>query len=255
MVAWTTSVIGEGRQMEGTEIYFRGALNRLQWWVGCQQWWRWVDGLRRKRGESGITPQSFWIELLWGPWWYLQKDWEGLGEVWASLLLLFSLLVVSDYLPPHGLQHARLPCPSPSPGACSNSEPFSQWCNPAISSSVIPFFSRLQSFPASGSFQMSRLFTSGGQSIGVSASASVLPKNIQDWFPLGLTGLISLRDSLKDSQGSSPTPQFKSINSPVLCGVWNGRWITQLELVKPATVCNTYKRGQVEMVMSMNLWT
>ena len=152
-----------------------------------------VDGLRSKRGESGITPQSFWTELLWGPWWYLRKDWEGLGEVWASLLLLFSHLVVSDYLPPHGLQHARLPCPSPSPGACSNSRPFSQWCNPAISSSVIPFFSRLQSFPASGSFQMSRLFTSGGQSVGVSASASVLPKNIQDWFPLGWTGLISLR--------------------------------------------------------------
>ena len=87
----------------------------------------------------------------------------------------------------------RLPCPSPTPRACSNSCPSSQWCHPTISSSVIPFSSCLQSFPASGSFPMSRLFASGGQSIGVSASASVLPMNIQDWFPLGLTGWISLQ--------------------------------------------------------------
>ena len=95
-------------------------------------------------------------------------------------------------LQPHGLQHARLPCPSPSPGACSNSCPLSQWCHPTISSSVVPFSSCLQSFPASGSFPMSWLFASGGQSIGALASASVLPVNIPDWFPLGLTGLISL---------------------------------------------------------------
>ena len=90
------------------------------------------------------------------------------------------------------LQHSRLPCPSPSTGAYSNSCPLSQWCHPTISSSVSPFSSCLQSFPASGSFLMSQLFTSGGQSIGASASTSVLPKNIQDWFPLGFTGLISL---------------------------------------------------------------
>ena len=100
---------------------------------------------------------------------------------------------MSNSLRPHGQQHARLPSPSPSPGACSNSCPLSQWCHPTISSSVIPFPSCLQSFPASGSFLMSQLFTSGGQSIGASASASVLPMNIQDWFPLGLTGLISLQ--------------------------------------------------------------
>ena len=93
----------------------------------------------------------------------------------------------------HGLQHARLPCPSPTPGACSNSCPSSWWCHPTISSSVIPFFFHLQSFPASGFFPMNQFFTSGGQNIGVSASASVLPVNIQDWFPLGLTGLISLQ--------------------------------------------------------------
>ena len=131
-----------------------------------------------------------------------------------KLLLLFIHSVVSDSLWPHGLQHARLPCPSPSPRACSNSCPLSQWCHPTISSSVVPFSSCSQSFPASGSFPINWLFTLGGQSIGVSASASVLPINIQDWFPLGLIGWISLQS--RDSQESSPTPQFKSINSLVL---------------------------------------
>ena len=92
----------------------------------------------------------------------------------------------------YGLQHARLPCPSPTPGACSNSCPLSQWCHLTISSSVVPFSSCLQSFPASGSFPLSQFFTSGGQSIGVSALASVLPMNIQHWFPWGWTGWISL---------------------------------------------------------------
>ena len=104
----------------------------------------------------------------------------------------FSCSVMSNSLWPHGLQHARLPCPSPTPGACSNSCPLSQWCHPTTSSSVILFFCP-QSFPASVSFPMSQFFTSGGQSIGASASTSVLPMNIQDWFPLGLTGWISLQ--------------------------------------------------------------
>ena len=99
----------------------------------------------------------------------------------------------SDYLWPHGLQHTRPPCLSPTPGVYSNPCPLSWWCHPTISSSVIPFSPSLQSFPASGSFQMSQLFASGGQSIGVSASTSVLPKNIHDWFPLGWTGWISLQ--------------------------------------------------------------
>ena len=98
---------------------------------------------------------------------------------------------MSDSLWPHGLQHARLPCLSASPGDCSDSRPLSWWCHPIITSSVIPFSSCLQSFQASESFPMSQFFSSGGQSIG--ASASVLPMNIQDWFPLGLTGLISLQ--------------------------------------------------------------
>ena len=121
---------------------------------------------------------------------------------------------MSDSLRPHGLQHDRPPYPSPTPRVYSNSCPSSGWYHPTISSSIIPFSSRLQSFPASGSFQMSQLFASGGQSIGVSATASVLPMNIQDSFPLGLTDLISLQS--KDSQESSPTSQFKSISSLVL---------------------------------------
>ena len=93
---------------------------------------------------------------------------------------------------PHGWQHTRIPCTSPTPGACSNSRPLSQWCHPTISLSVVPFSSCLQSFPALGSFPMSLFFTSGGQSIRASSSASVLPVNIQGWFPLGLNGLIAL---------------------------------------------------------------
>ena len=108
------------------------------------------------------------------------------------LFIQFSCSVVSDSLQPHGLQNTWLPCPSPTPRAYSNSRPLHRWCHPTISSSGIPF-SCLQSFPASGSFQMSQFFTSGGQNIRVSASASVLPMNIQDWFPLGLTGFISLQ--------------------------------------------------------------
>ena len=126
----------------------------------------------------------------------------------------FSCSVVSDSLRPHEPQRARPPCPSPTPGVHSNSCPSSRWCHSAISSSVIPFSSRLQSFPASGFFPISQFFTSNGQSIGVSASASVLLMNIQDWFPLGWTGWISLQ-----SKGLSrvfSTPQFKSINSSVL---------------------------------------
>ena len=105
----------------------------------------------------------------------------------------YSCSAVSNSLWSHGLQHPRLPCPSPAPEACSNSSPLSLWCHPTISSSVISFSSCLQSSLASGSFPISKFFTSGGQTIRVSASASILPMNIQDWFLLGLTGLISLQ--------------------------------------------------------------
>ena len=121
---------------------------------------------------------------------------------------------MSDSLRLHGLQHARPPCPPSTTGADSNSCPLSRWCHPTISSSVVPFSFCLQSFPASGSFPRSQFFTSGGQRIRLSASASVLPMNIQDWFPLGWTGSNSLQS--KDSQESSPTPQFESIISSAL---------------------------------------
>ena len=120
-------------------------------------------------------------------------------DSWISVTVLrsqyhsqyqFSCSVVSNSLWPHGLQHARPPCPSPTPGACSNSCPSCRWCHPIISSFVLPFYSCLQSFPSSGSFPVSHFFTTSGQSIGVSASASVLPMTIQDWFPLGVQGTL-----------------------------------------------------------------
>ena len=126
----------------------------------------------------------------------------------------FSCSVMSDSLRPHEPQHTRLSCPSPTRRACSNSCPSSGWCHQTISSSVISFSSHLWSLPASGSFPMSQPFASGGQSIGVSASASVLPMNSQDWSPLD--GLLGSPCSPRDSQESSPTPQFKSINSLTL---------------------------------------
>ena len=126
----------------------------------------------------------------------------------------FSRSVMSDSLWPHELQHTRPPCPSPSPGVHSDSHPSSWWCHPAISSSVVPFSSCPQSLPASESFPMSQLFAWGGQSTGVLALASLLPKKFQGWSTSEWTCWISLQS--KDSQESSPTPQFKSINSSTL---------------------------------------
>ena len=122
---------------------------------------------------------------------FIQRSYADSQRSFSSIQ--FSHSVVSDSLWPHESQHTRPPCPSPTPGIYPNSRPLSWWCHPTISSSVVPFSSCLQSFPASGSFQMSQLFTSGGQSSGVSASTSVLPMNSQDWFPLGLIGLIFLQ--------------------------------------------------------------
>ena len=126
----------------------------------------------------------------------------------------FSPSVVSDSLRPHESQHARPPCPSPTPGVHSDSRPSSQWCHPAISFSVVPFSSCPQSLPASESLPMSQLFGWGGQSTGVSALASFLPKKSQGWSPSEWTGWSPC--SPRDSQESSPTPQFKSINSLAL---------------------------------------
>ena len=133
----------------------------------------------------------------------------------------FSHSVMSNSLRLHEPQHARPPCPSPTPGVHPNSCPSSQWCHPTISSSVVPFSSCLQSFPASGSFQMSQLFTSGGQIIGASASASVVPMNIQDWSPLGLTGWISLQ-----SKGLSRV--FSNTIAQKLILQWSAFFMVQL---------------------------
>ena len=120
-----------------------------------------------------------------------------IGDLFLCIYVIFSVQftcsVVSHSLWPHGLQHVRPPCPSPTPGIYSNSCPLSWWCHPTISSSDVPFSSCLLSFPASGSFQMSQVFALGGQSIAVSAWTSVFPMNVQDWFPLGWTGWISLQ--------------------------------------------------------------
>ena len=156
----------------------------------------------------------FWflIQLCQTLQWELEdvrtRQWQRKLVAHHSLLATyaqFSCSVVSNSLRPHGLQHSRPPCLSPTPRVYSNSCPLSQWCHPTISFSVIPFSSRLQSFPASGSFQMSQLFASGGQSTGV--SASVLPMNIQDWFPLGWTGWISLQSKGLSRVFFNPTVQ------------------------------------------------
>ena len=135
-------------------------------------------------------PLDIW-SMPKGPWNLVIFD--PVQNIHGDTSVQFSHSFMSNSLRPHGQQHARFPYPSPTPGACSNSCLLSQWCHPTISSSLIPFSSCLQSFPESGTFSISQCFSSGGQSIGASASASVLPMNIQDWFPLGWTGWISLQ--------------------------------------------------------------
>ena len=161
------------------------------------------------------------------------QTWAGtcISSVAQSCLTLCDLMdnsitsfpaVVSDSLWPHRLQHNRLPCPSPTPRACSNLCPLSQWCHPTISSSVVPFSSCPQSFPASGSFPVNQLFLASGHSIGVSPLASVLPVNTQDWFPLGWTGWISLQSkglSRIFSNFTVQKHQFFAYYSPTLTSI------------------------------------
>ena len=149
----------------------------------------------------------------------------------------FSRSVISNSSRPHGLQHTRSHYLSLTPGVYSNSCPLSRWCHPTVSSSVVPFSSCLQSFPASGSFQMSEFFTSSSQSIAVSASPSVLPMNIQDWLPLGWTGWISLQSKRLSRVFSNTTvqkhqkktPKNKSINSLVLSFLYSPTLISILD--------------------------
>ena len=142
----------------------------------------WGEWLAHRQYEScALFPHTLPYTWLWS------------GCSWVFNSVQFSHSVASDSLGPHGRQHVRLPSPSPTPRAYSNPCPLSRWCHPTISSSVVPFFSHLQSFPASVSFLVSQFFPSHAQSIGVSASVSVLPMNIQDWLPFGWTGWISLQ--------------------------------------------------------------
>ena len=145
------------------------------------EWWQHGD-LGFRTIESGLKFQTCSVMDNSGDFFFL-----------SSVSVQFSHSVMSNSLRPRELQHTRLACPSPTPGVYSNSCPSSRWCHPTISSFVVPFSSCLQSLPASGCFPMSQFFASGGQSIGASASASVLPVDFQDWFPLGLTGWISLQ--------------------------------------------------------------
>ena len=144
----------------------------------------------------------------------------------------FSRLVMSDSLRPHESQHARPPSSPPTPGVHSNSRASSRWCHLTISSSVVPFSSCLQSFPVSGSFQISQFFASGGQSIGVSASASVLPMNIQDWFPSGWTGWISLQSKGLSRVFSNTTVQKHQLFGTQL-SLWSNSHIHTWLLEKP----------------------
>ena len=151
------------------------------------------------------------------------KNWN---RMFTSVQLSSS--VVSDSLRPHGLQHARPPCPKPTPGVYSNTCPLSRWCYPTISSSVVPFSSHLQSFSTSGSFQMSQFFASGSQRIGASTSASVLSMNIQGWFPLGLIGLNSLQ-----SKGLSRVFSNTTVKRHQFFG-------TQRSLLSSSHICTWY---------------
>ena len=183
------------------------------------------------------------LDLIW-LWercpWHLQ--------VYLRCSVQFSHSVMSDSLWPHGLQHDRPPCPSPTPGAYSNSCPLSWWCHPTTSSSVVPFSYCLQSFPAPGSFPMSQLFTPGGQSTGVSASTSVLPMNTQGWFALGWTGWISLL-----SKGLSRV--FSNINhsskaSVLWCSAFFIVQLSHLYMTTGKTIALT-RRTFVVRVMSL----
>ena len=150
----------------------------------------------------------------------MKGELSGQSSSWANgASVQLSHSVVSDSLRPHEPKHARPPCPSPTPGVHPNPCPSSRWCHPTISSSVVPFSSCPQSFPASGSFQMSQLFTSGGQSIGVSASTSVLPMNTQDWSPLGWTGWFSSQSKGLSRVFSNTTVQKQLLGSHK----WEGR--------------------------------
>ena len=157
---------------------------------------------------------------------------------------------MSDSLQPHGLQHSRPPCPLPAPRFHPNPCPLSWWCHPIISSSVVPFSSCPQSFPASGSFQMSQFFISGSLRIGVSALASVLPTNIQDWFPLGWTGCISLQSKGPSRVFSNTTVQKPSI---LRCSAFFIVQLSHLYMTTRKTIALTRWLGEISITSGMQM--
>ena len=186
-------------------------------WTEHELNWIWTDFIDMNIDFIDMN-MNHWTELNWFYWheyWFYWHEYEWTQLSWTEHeSVQFSRSFVSDSLQPHEPEHSRSPWPSPTPGVYPNSCPLSQLYHLTISSSVVLFSSCLQPFPTSGSFQMSQLFASGGQNIGVSAWTSVLPMNIQTDFLQD--GLVGSPCSPRDSQESSPTPQFKSINSSVL---------------------------------------
>ena len=183
-------------------LFYGRILDICEFWY---LWGSWKESLMEMKGQLYICistikwQQQFWLKhhnLSKKKHLTYNKVHHTHTHIYMYISVQFNRSIVSDSLQPHGLQHARPPHPSSIPGVYPGSSPLSRWCHPTISSSVVPFSPRLRFFPASGSFQMSQFFTSGGQSIGVSASTSVLPKSIQDWFLLGWSGWIFMEHSL-----------------------------------------------------------
>ena len=203
---------GEGNSNRLQYSCLGNPMDRGASWATCSPW-----DHKRVRHDLATKQQHIYVSLhlfnyLFNYSYSLSVNiWWPLARVSYGAMLLFSCSVLSNSLQPHGRQHARLSCPSPSPGAYPKSCPLSQWCHPTTSSSVGPFSSCLQSFSVSEPFPMSQFFTSGSQSFGVSASASVLPKNVQDWFPLGLTGLISLQSKGLSRVFSNTTSEVEHV--------------------------------------------
>ena len=188
--------------------------NLLAVWENQVQFWDQDDPLEKEMAAYSSI-------LAWRIPWTVEP-----GGLDTTEWLQFSCSVVCDPLKPHESQHTRLPCPSPTPGVYPNSCPLSQWCHPTISSSIVSFSSHPQSFPASGSFQMSQLFVSGGQRIRVSASTSVLPMNTRDWSPLGWTGWIYLQSKGLLRVFSNTTVQKQQFFSPQLSSQSNSHIYT-----------------------------
>ena len=201
---------GEGNSNRLQYSCLGNPMDRGASWATCSPW-----DHKRVRHDLATKQQHIYVSLhlfnyLFNYSYSLSVNiWWPLARVSYGAMLLFSCSVLSNSLQPHGRQHARLSCPSPSPGVHPKSCPWSQCCHPTISSPS--FSSCLQSFPTSEPFPMSQFFTSGSQSFGVSASASVLPKNVQDWFPLGLTGLISLQSKGLSRVFSNTTSEVEHV--------------------------------------------